>query len=139
LKKEQEIKSDDGKVIVPAKVPTLDDYDTEYEDFKDKLKRMQDYQAGIVVQSKDFGNYDMGRGKCRLNGATTNNYKITSDEHLNVAACALDCDMDFNCKAFHYYTKDRMKGRGACVIWYDDGLTPNKESDSDCYMKKSTR
>lgn len=98
---------------------------------------MQKYQAGEVVQSQKFGNYDMGRGKCRLNGVATKGYKITNDEHLNVAACALDCDMNFNCKAFHFYTKDRMKGRGACVVWFDDGLTPNRESDSDCYMKKS--
>ena len=97
MKKEQEIKSDNGKVIVPARAPTLEDYDNEYDQIKAKMRRVHEYQAGGIVQSKNFGNYDMGRGKGRRNGATSSQFKVTQDDAVNIDSCAMDCDMDFNC------------------------------------------
>ena len=86
----------------------------------------------------DLANYAMGIGKCRMKDKSkTDGWEIVQQNSKNNVACALECDMDPACTAFHFYKVNFVEPRGSCVTWTDLGLYPNGESTSDCYLKKS--
>ena len=94
--------------------------------------------TGTMIQLGDLSNYMMAQGKCRMKDKSkTDGWDITQQVAPNNAACAMDCDNEPTCTAFHFYKKNMIKPTGACVVWTDTGLYPNGEITSDCYLKKS--